>query len=129
MATVQAAKPIITPLDRFGLTLSLAILCHALIILGITFQQEDRSRARFNSMEIVLVQQKSAEPEDAKKLAQANLEGGGNVEEAVNPSSPMPAPFPDQKPEITMPQPTEPQPPQPEVTATAETMVAEPSPV
>ena len=129
MATVQAAKPIVTPLDRFGLTLSLASLCHALLILGITFQQEDRSLARFNSMEIVLVQQKSAEPEDAKKLAQANLEGGGNVEEAVNPSSPMPAPFPDQKPEITMPQPTEPEPPQPEVTATAEAIVAEPSPV
>ena len=61
MATVQTVKPIITPLDRFGLTLSLAILCHALLILGVTFAKEDRSRARFNSMEIVLVQQKSPE--------------------------------------------------------------------
>jgi protein TonB len=129
VATVQTAKPIITPLDRFGLTLSLAILCHALVILGITFQQEDRSRARFNSMEIVLVQQKSPEPEEAKMLAQANLQGGGNVDEEAHPSSPIPAPFPDQEPEITMPQPTEPEPPQPEETATAEAIVAEPSPV
>lgn len=129
MATVQAAKPIISPLDRFGLTLSLAILCHALLILGVTFSKEDRSRARFNSMEIVLVQQKSAEPEEAKMLAQANLEGGGNVDEPANPSAPMPAPFPDEKPEITMPQPAEQEPPQPEETATTEAIVAEPSPV
>ncbi len=126
MATEQAAKPIITPLDRFGLTLSLAIICHALIILGITFSKEDRSRARFNSMEIVLVQQKSAEPEEAKMLAQANLEGGGNVDEPANPSAPMPAPFPDEKPEITMPQPAEPEPPQPIESATTEANVEEP---
>lgn len=126
MATVQTAKPIITPLDRFGLTLSLAILCHALLILGVTFAQEDRSRARFNSMEIVLVQQKSPEPEEAKMLAQANLEGGGNVDEPANPSAPMPAPFPDPKPEITMPTPPEQQ-EQPPESATAEAVVAEPS--
>jgi periplasmic protein TonB len=129
VATVQAAKPIITPLDRFGLTLSLAILCHALFILGVTFAQEDRSRARFNSMEIVLVQQKSPEPEDAKMLAQASLEGGGNVDEPANPSAPMPAPFPDEKPEITMPQPTAQETPQPPETAATEAVIAEPSPV
>ncbi len=127
MATVQAAKPIITPLDRFGLTLSLAILFHALLILGITFSQEDRSRARFNSMEIVLVQQKSAEPEEAKMLAQANLEGGGNVDEPANPSAPMPAPFPDPKPNITMPQPAAQEPAQPAESATTEAVVEETS--
>jgi periplasmic protein TonB len=129
VATVQAVKPVITPLDRFGLTLSLAILCHALFILGITFSKEERSRARFNSMEIVLVQQKSEEPEDAELLAQASLEGGGNVDEPAHPSAPMPAPFPDEKPEITMPQPTEPEPPQPQETATTEAVIEDPSPV
>ncbi len=127
MATVQAVKPIITPLDRFGLTLSLAILFHALLILGITFAEEDRSRARFNSMEIVLVQQKSPEPEDAKMLAQASLEGGGNIDEPANPSAPMPAPFPDPKPELVMPQPAEQQPPQPPASASSEAIVAEPA--
>jgi periplasmic protein TonB len=129
VATVEAIKPIITPLDRFGLTLSLAILFHALLILGITFTKEDRSRARFNTMEIVLVQQKSAPPKEADMLAQANLEGGGNVEEQVSPSAPMPAPFPDPKPDITMPQPAEVEPPQPPESATTEAKVAEPSPV
>jgi periplasmic protein TonB len=129
MATVQAVKPIITPLDRFGLTLSLAILFHALLILGITFAKEDRSRARFNTMEIVLVQQKSAPPKEADMLAQASLEGGGNVEEKVNAAAPMPAPFPDPKPELTMPQPAVTEPPQPPESATTEAKVAKPSPV
>lgn len=127
MATAQAVKPIITPLDRFGLTLSLAILLHALLILGITFAKEDRSRARFDTMEIVLVQQKSKPPEEAKKLAQASLEGGGNVDTPANPSSPMPAPFPEQKPELTMPQPTETQPPQPAESASTEADIVDPS--
>jgi len=127
VATAEAIKPIITPLDRFGLTLSLAILLHALIILGITFTKEDRSLARYNTMEIVLVQQKSPEPEDAKVLAQESLEGGGNVDEAVTPSAPMPAPFPNQKPKVTMPKPADQEPPKPQESATAETMVEDPS--
>lgn len=129
MTTVQAVKPIITPLDRFGLTLSVAILIHALIILGITFAQEDRSRAHFNTMEIVLVQQKSKPPEEAKMLAQASLEGGGNVDEPANPSAPMPAPFLDPKPEITMPEPVAAEPPQPPESASTEAEIVEPSPV
>lgn len=129
MATAQAVKPIITPLDRFGLTLSIAILFHALLILGITFAEEDRSRARFNTMEIVLVQQKSPEPKEADMLAQASLEGGGDIEEQMNPAAPMPAPFPDPEPEITMPQPMESEPPQPPESATTEAVVAEPEPV
>ncbi len=129
MATVQAVEPIITPLDRFGLTLSLAILVHALFILGITFSQEDRSRARFNTMEIVLVQQKSPEPTEADMLAQASLEGGGNVDEKINPSTPTPAPFPDSKPEITTPQPREIEPPQPPESAASEPEVINPAPV
>jgi protein TonB len=129
VATAQAVNPIITPLDRFGLTLSIAILFHALLILGITFAEEDRSRARFNTMEIVLVQQKSPEPKEADMLAQASLEGGGDVEEQMNPAAPMPAPFPDPEPEITMPQPRESEPPQPPESATTEAVVADPEPV
>jgi periplasmic protein TonB len=129
VATVQAVKPIITPLDRLGLTLSLAILIHALVILGITFIEEDRSRARFDTMEIVLVQQKSKAPEEADMFAQANLEGGGNVEELVNPAAPMPAPFPDPKPQITTPAPVEPEPPLPPESATTEAEILEPAPI
>jgi periplasmic protein TonB len=129
VAAAQPVEPLITPQDRLGLTLSLAILIHALIILGITFIEEDRSRARYDTMEIVLVQQKSAEPEEADLLAQASLEGGGEVEEVMNPAAPMPAPFPDPKPEITTPPPIEAEPPQPPETATTEAEVPEPAPV
>ncbi len=129
MAAAQPVDPIITPLDRFGLTLILAILIHALIILGITFIEEDRSHARYDTMEIVLVQQKSVEPKEADMLAQANLEGGGDIEEVSNPAAPMPAPFPDPKPEITTPPPVEAQPPQPPEPATTEAEEPEPSPV
>ena len=128
MATAQPVQPIITPLDRFGLTLSLAILVHALIILGITFTNEDHSRAHYDSMEIVLVQQKSPEPEKADMLAQANLEGGGEVEEVMNPAAPMPAPFPAPTPEITTPPPIKAEPPHPPEPATTEADVPEPAP-
>ncbi len=129
MAAARRVKPTITPLDRFGLTLSLAIIVHALIVLGVTFTEEDRSHARYDTMEIVLVQQKSVEPKEADMLAQANLEGGGDIEEVSNPAAPMPAPFPDPKPEITPPPPIDLQPPQPPEPATTEAKVPEPSPV
>ncbi|MCZ6803773.1 MAG: TonB family protein [Proteobacteria bacterium] len=128
MAAAQHVEPIITPIDRFGLTLSLAILIHALIILGITFIEEDHSRTRYDTMEIVLVQQQSPEPEEADLLAQANLEGGGNVEEVMHPAAPMPAPFPAPKPEITTLPPIEAEAPQPPEPATTETEVPEPAP-
>ena len=96
-----AASPQITPADRFGLTLCLAIIAHGIIILGVTFSPEDAIQPKYETMEIVLVQQQSRPAEDPQFLAQANLEGGGDSSERVRPSTPMPAPFPDQKPEIT----------------------------
>ena len=96
-----AAQPVITPIDRFGLTLTLAIIVHAIIILGITFTGEDRQQPRFDTMEIVLVQQQDpTPPEDAKLLAQANLQGGAQLESEVTPSTPLAPPFPDQVPAV-----------------------------
>lgn len=101
MSTV-AAQPVITPADRFGLTLTLAIIIHAIIVLGVTFTSEEKQPPKFDTMEIVLVQQQDrTPPEDAKLLAQANLEGGSETETEVTPATPLPPPFPDQVPEIT----------------------------
>lgn len=101
MSTV-AASPVITPVDRFGLTLTLAIIVHAIIILGITFTGEDQQQPQFDTMEIVLVQQQDlTPPDDAKLLAQANLQGGTQTESEVTPSTPLPPPFPDQVAEVT----------------------------
>ena len=72
----MAVQPMITPADRFGLTLSMAIIIHAVIVLGVTFAEEDTIKPRYDTMEIILVQQSSEQPEEADFLAQANLEGG-----------------------------------------------------
>ncbi len=103
MSTV-ATQPEITPVDRFGLTITLAIIIHAIIILGITFTSEDKPQPRFDTMEIILVQQKdSVPPEEAKLLAQADQLGGAESEADVTPASPLPPPFPEQVPEVTAP--------------------------
>jgi len=103
-AHIQTARPAVTPADRFGLTLCLAIIIHAIIVLGITFSREDILPANYDTMEVILVQQKSRAPKEAKRLAQANLEGGGDTKEPVNPVTPLPPPFPDELAAITMPE-------------------------
>jgi len=93
----------ITSGDRFGLTLCLAIITHAVVVLGVTFSSEIELPPNYDSMEIILVQQTSQAPEDAKLLAQANLEGGGDSDEKITPSTPLPTPFPDAVAEIAAP--------------------------
>lgn len=103
MSTV-ASPPEITYVDRFGFTVCLAIITHAIIVLGITFASEDSYQPKFDTMDIILVQQSdNEEPEDAQLLAQANNTGGGDTEEKIVPSTPLPPPFPDNVPEITTP--------------------------
>jgi protein TonB len=106
-------QPVITPVDRFGLTLCLAILAHAIIILGISFTGEDKLPPSYDTMEIILVQQSDPEAAaDARLLAQANLQGGGETEDAI-PATPLPPPFPSQQAEITAPPDTPSLPPEP----------------
>lgn len=100
-----------TPADRLSMTLCLAIMVHAVVILGISFQSVEDKPPRYEPMEITLVQQQSQEPEDAKMLAQANLEGGGESEQTERPATPMPAPFPKQVAKVTAPPVNTPPPP------------------
>lgn len=88
---------------------------------------EDLIQPRYETMEIILVQQKEKEPpKEAEFLSQANLEGGGDSDEKVSPSTPMPAPFPEQTPEMTASPKTEPVPPEPpQPEAREETIIAE----
>lgn len=99
-------QPEITPVDRLGLTLCLAIITHAIVVLGITFSREETIPPRYEDMEIILVQQSSEAPDDAKLLAQANLEGGGDTDDEVTPSTPLPSPFPDNVAELVTPPPS-----------------------
>lgn len=123
--STPSKKPVITPVDRFGLTLCLAIIAHGIVILGVTFSPEDIIQPRYETMEIILVQQESKPAEDAEFLAQSNLEGGGDSEERVSPSTPLPAPFPEEKPEITSSPETRPQPPAKTTPPTQETIEPE----
>lgn len=95
--------PLITSADRIGLTLCFAILVHGILVLGVTFAPEDIPRQRFETMEIILVQQQSLEAAaDAKVLAQANLKGGGDlVGENESTAVVSPAPFNQQVPRPT----------------------------
>lgn len=98
-----ANRPVITPTDRLALTLCLAVITHAVIVLGITFSQEEKLPPRYDAMEIILVQQRSEAPDEAKLLAQANLTGGGDTTDEVSPATPLPSPFPDSVAEVTSP--------------------------
>ena len=101
-------RPEVTPLDRLGLTLCLAVIAHAIVILGVTFSAEDKTKPRYDTMDIVLVQQKSEAPKDARLLAQANLEGGGDTSVHVSPATPLPPPFPDNQAAVATPAPASP---------------------
>lgn len=87
---------LVTAGDRFGMTLFLALAVHAIIILGVGFNLTDPdANDALTTMEITLVHNESqTEPEDAEYLAQANQEGGGNVQEKVRDSSPFSNPVP-----------------------------------
>lgn len=111
--TAVAAPPVITPADRLGLTLCLAVIGHAIIILGVTFAPEDVLEPRFDTMEIILVRQQSSDvPEEAQLLAQASLEGGGEAAVPITPATPLPPPFPDLQAEVTATEPMPAPPPQ-----------------
>ncbi len=88
------ATPEITPADRLGLTVFFAIAAHLVVILGITFVQEDRSSRRAATLDVILVQRSSdAEPEKVDFLAQANQDGGGDHDTTERPSTPLPSPM------------------------------------
>lgn len=83
-------RPKVTSGDRLSLTIFFAVVLHSLIILGISFSQEDRSqpKQKLPGLEVTLVQSRTdKEIKDADFLAQASQEGGGDTEEKVRPST------------------------------------------
>ncbi len=98
-----------------GLTLCLAIIVHAMMILGVGFTQIEEDTPHYQTLDIILVQEKSEKaPEEADYLAQASVEGGGESDEPDSPTTPVKAPLPDPEPrEISQAPP--PVPPAPEV--------------
>lgn len=87
--------PAVSPGDRLGLTLFVAILVHAIIVLGVTFTPEPRPRLRTEGLEVTLVAQRDpVKPDKPELLAQANNRGGGDANTPARPASPLVAPLP-----------------------------------
>lgn len=85
----------VTDSDRLSLTLCLAILFHAILILGVSFIAPKTELPNYETMDIVLVNSESDEvPEETKILAQANQLGGGETDEDVRPATPLTTPVP-----------------------------------
>ncbi|GAB6043101.1 energy transducer TonB [Endothiovibrio diazotrophicus] len=79
--------PGVTPFDRLGLTLFIALVLHAILILGLGFDWDNPAeRTAPPTLDVVLAQPREApEPEEAEYLAPTNNEGAGNVTEPSEP--------------------------------------------
>jgi periplasmic protein TonB len=87
---------IITPGDRLGLTLFLALVVHGIVILGVGFGIHLSSGERIPPLlDVVLVQTESATPpEETERIAQVDQQASGQADEPDRPSAPVTAPLP-----------------------------------
>ena len=89
----MALPPLLAGADRLlGLALGVSIVVHG-IVLAIHFKVPERllRQSADSRLEVVLVNSKSKErPAHAQVLAQANLDRGGNVDEARHAKTPLP---------------------------------------
>lgn len=77
--------------DRFGATLTLALIAHGILILGIGFAVDRPATVR-PTLDIILSHTRSeSEPEQADFLARSNQRGGGESERAERPRAPQSA--------------------------------------
>lgn len=112
------------PADRLAATFCLALILHVMLVLGISFRPELRRPPQPERLDITLVTERATEaPKTPDALAQANLQGGGDSDERVRPTTPLIAPpvLPVPAREAAPPEPGQeaetPAPPQPEPAA------------
>ncbi|MEO6154334.1 MAG: energy transducer TonB, partial [Thermomonas sp.] len=80
--------------DRLGATLVLAVLVHAMLILGIAFSVEDAAPVT-PTLDVMLTQTRSAlTPKQADFLAQAANQGGGEHDKTLRPRDSQTGPIP-----------------------------------
>ncbi|UZK04574.1 energy transducer TonB [Venatoribacter cucullus] len=73
---------VVTSSDRLSFALFVAVLLHALVVFGVTFQASDRDNLS-KTLEVTLATYKSDQaPEKADFLAQENQQGSGTLDEA-----------------------------------------------
>ncbi|MDP2610387.1 MULTISPECIES: energy transducer TonB [unclassified Oceanobacter] len=84
---------VVSSSDRLSFALFLALLLHAMIVLGVSFRPDDRSNLS-KTLEVTLASYRSDKaPEEADFLAQENQEGSGTEEEARMLTTDVEAPF------------------------------------
>lgn len=93
MPEKPSATVSISSSDRLGFTLFIALMLHALIVLGVSFTPSEKSQQRsLPSLDIILAQTKSDKaPEQVDFLAQLDQQGGGSSTEKAQPGAPMSA--------------------------------------
>lgn len=79
--------------DRFNTAMIVSIIVHTILIFGLTFKAANPELFQYNKpLDVVLVNARSeAKPLKPDVLAQANLNGGGNVDQNVHAKSPLAA--------------------------------------
>ncbi|MCW8886084.1 MAG: energy transducer TonB, partial [Motiliproteus sp.] len=84
-AVVTDAK--VTPVDRLGFTLFVAVAVHAILLLGIGFTEE-KAPALAHTLEVTLAQFESEKaPEKADFIAQKNQVGSGEADKKARPTT------------------------------------------
>lgn len=75
--------------DRMTVAVFIAVVAHAALVLGVSFEREPPPPSIVSSLDIVLVESPRAdeEPDDAKLLAQQNSDGGSAQEQLERPST------------------------------------------
>ena len=96
MAQSQNIRPRISASDRLGFTLFLALMLHAIVVLGVGFTQSQPSNQdAIPSLDIILANSRSFEEvENPDFLAQVDQAGGGKADDKARPSAPVSAPTP-----------------------------------
>lgn len=99
---MKTAPPPITPTDRLGLTLFLAVVVHGILILGLSFKSlAAHLQQSPPTLNVTLVQTRSEKaPDKAKYLAQANQRASGSSDRSGRPGSPYFAPTPARNPGV-----------------------------
>lgn len=90
----QTTKQVkITSSDRLGFTLFIALMLHALVVLGISFKHSKSSNDQSPpSLDIILAQTKSTlTPDQYDFLAQHDQQGGGENSDKARPGAPVSA--------------------------------------
>ncbi|MES2857832.1 MAG: energy transducer TonB [Pseudomonadota bacterium] len=94
MSLPLPAAPVVGESTRLGATVVLSLLLHAMLIIGVSFTEEDAAPV-VPTLDVILTRTTSAlTPKQADFMAQANNQGGGEHDKSSRPTAPQAGPIP-----------------------------------